>query len=181
MVVAEAAALDPPVDPARDHIRGARDAPLTLVEYADYECPFSARAAAAVLELLERFGDELRFVFRHKPLLDVHPHAAGAAEAAESAAAQDEFWAMHDLLFRNQEALEFSDLVRYARAVGLDPERFAADMRERAHIRRVAEDLASADASGVTGTPTFFVNGRRYEGRSDADGLAAALRRSASG
>ncbi|MGR7026294.1 Na+/H+ antiporter NhaA [Geodermatophilus sp. URMC 62] len=167
--------LDPPVDPDRDHVRGPVDAPLTLVEYGDFECPFCGRATGAVEELRERFGDRLRYVFRHVPLVDVHPHARLAAEAAEVAAAQGRFWEMHDRLFAEQDRLAAPDLLEHAAAIGLDVPRFARDLGAGRYARRVQEDVESAEASGVEGTPTFFVDGRRHTGPFDADTLAAAL------
>ncbi|MBM7805119.1 Na+/H+ antiporter NhaA [Geodermatophilus bullaregiensis] len=167
--------LDPPVDPARDHVRGRADAPLTLVEYGDFECPFCGRATGVVDELRERFGTRLRYVFRHVPLVDVHPHARLAAEAAEAAAAQGRFWEMHDRLFAHQDELTPVALLEHAAAVGLDVPRFARDLGASRFARRVEEDVESAEASGVTGTPTFFVGGRRHRGPYDADTLAAAL------
>ena len=169
------AELDPPVDPERDHIRGNADAPLTLVEYGDYECPYCGRAAPIVEELRARFGDELRFVFRHLPLVDIHPHAEGAAEAAEAAGAQGSFWQMHARLFDGQKALEVDDLKGYASELGLDADAVGREVVEQAHIRRIAEDLQSAGRSGVRGTPAFFVNGRLHEGSYDAETLAAAI------
>jgi Na+:H+ antiporter, NhaA family len=170
-----AAQLDPPVDNDRDHIRGNVDAPLTLVEYGDYECPYSARAAPVVEELRGRFGDELRFVFRNLPLIDIHPHAEPAAEAAEAADAQGSFWQMHARLFEGRKALDSEHLERYAKELGLDSERLIREVREQAYVRRIAEDLQSAGRSGALGTPTFFVNGRLHEGSYDADTLGAAL------
>ena len=169
------AELDPPVDPARDHIRGEDDAPLTLLEYGDYECPYCGRAAPIVEELRSRFGDELRFVFRHLPLIDIHPQAEPAAEAAEAAHAQGSFWQMHARLFDGQKALELDDLKHYAAELGLDAERVGREVVEQAHVRRIAEDLQSAGRSGVQGTPAFFVNGRLHRGSYDAETLAAAL------
>jgi NhaA family Na+:H+ antiporter len=168
-------ALDRPVDPAVDHIRGPADAPLTLVEYGDFECPFCGRATGAVDEVLERLDGRVRYVFRHLPLPDVHPHAELAAEAAEAAAEQGAFWAMHDRLFAHPDALEPTDLVDHAAALGLDVERFARSLGAGDHAARVRKDVASAEASGAEGTPTFFVNGRRLLGRYDADALLAAL------
>ncbi|SDC91403.1 Na+/H+ antiporter NhaA [Geodermatophilus telluris] len=173
--------LDPPVDPARDHVRGPVDAPLTLVEYGDFECPFCGRATGAVEEVRERFGDRLRYVFRHVPLTDVHPHARLAAEAAEAAAAQGRFWELHDRLFAEQDRLAPGDLLEHAAAVGLDVVRFTRDLGSGRYARRVQEDVDSAEASGVEGTPTFFVGGRRHTGPYDADSLAAALLAGAGG
>ena len=167
--------LDTPVDPARDHIRGRADAPLTLVEYGDFECPFCGRATGVVLALRERFGDELRYVFRHLPLSDVHEHAELAAHAAEAAAAQGRFWEMHDVLFAHQDELEVEDLLGYADEIGLDVEAFARDLSADAHADRVREDVAGAEASGARGTPTFFVGTRRHIGPYDAETLAREL------
>jgi Na+/H+ antiporter NhaA len=168
--------LTTPVDPGRDHVRGPLDAPVTLVEYGDYECPFCGRAEDAVRSLLAEFGDDVRYVFRHLPLVEVHPHAELAAEAAEAAGAQGRFWEMHDLLFANQNALEPPDLRRYASWLGLDVDRFWEDVRSRASSRHVLDDVRGADADGVTGTPTFFLNGRRHVGPYDTETLAAAVR-----
>jgi NhaA family Na+:H+ antiporter len=169
--------LDPPVDPGVDHVRGPVDAPLTLVEFGDVECSFCGRATGVVAELRGRFGDELRYVFRHLPLVDVHPHAELAAEATEAAGAQGAFWAMHDRLFSHQGDLEAPDLLNHAAALGLDLERFARELGQETHAPHVREDVASAEASGVHGTPTFFVNGVRHEGPATTDALAAALLR----
>ena len=171
--------LDRPVDPDRDHIRGRVDAPLTLVEYGDFECPFCGRATGVVRELRARFGDELRYVFRHLPLTDVHEHAELAARAAEAAGAQGRFWEMHDQLFAHQDELEVEDLLGYADAIGLDVERFARDLGEARHATRVREDVASAEASGARGTPTFFIGERRHVGPYDAQTLARELGRPA--
>jgi protein-disulfide isomerase len=167
--------LDEPVDPDRDHIRGDPDAPLTLVEYGDFECPFCSRATGTVGELAERFGGELRYVFRHLPLPDVHEHSELAAQAAEAAAAQGSFWEMHDLLFRHQDRLEYEDLVAYAGELGLDVDRFADDLQAGRLATRVRRDVASAEASGARGTPTFFVGDRRHIGQYDTETLAAEL------
>ena len=164
-----------PVDPRRDHLRGPADAPVTLVEYADFECPYCGLAEPVVRALLADFGD-VRYVWRHLPLNDVHPHAQFAAEAAEAAAAQGAFWPMHDLLLAHQGALTGRDLLEYAGQLGLDTARFAADMRSHAGAGHVAEDVDSADLSGVSGTPTFFVNGMRHHGAYDIDSLSAAVR-----
>ncbi|SDF97472.1 Na+/H+ antiporter NhaA [Blastococcus aurantiacus] len=169
--------LDPPVDPAVDHVRGPEDAPLTLVEFGDVECPFCGRATGVIGELRGRFGDELRYVFRHLPLVDVHPHAELAAEATEAAGAQGAFWAMHDRLFSHQGELDVPDLLNHAAALGLDLERFTRELGRETHAARVRDDVASAEASGVGGTPTFFVNGIRHDGPTTTDALAAALLR----
>ncbi|HUL26390.1 MAG TPA: Na+/H+ antiporter NhaA [Streptosporangiaceae bacterium] len=167
--------LAAPVDPDRDHIRGPMSAPVTVVEYGDFECPYCGRAEPAVRELLADFGD-VRYVWRHLPLTDVHPHAQLAAEASEAAAAQGSFWDMHDLLLEHQDALRPMDLVSYAEQIGLDRDRFAADLRKHAGRGRIAEDVDSADLSGVSGTPTFFVNGQRHYGAYDVTALSAAVK-----
>jgi Na+/H+ antiporter NhaA len=163
------------VDPERDHVRGPREAPVTLVEYGDFECPYCGQAEPVVRELLRDFGD-VRYVWRHLPLSDVHPHARVAAEAAESAADQGAFWEMHDLLLDHQDLLGFGDLVRYAEQLGLDVERFTNQLQDHAGAARVAEDVDSADLSGVSGTPTFFINGRRHYGAYDIDTLTTEVR-----
>src|SRR5438105_11196255 len=143
----------------RDHMQGPDDAPVTLVEFGDFECPHCGRAYPIIKEVQALLGDRLRFVFRYFPITTSHPHAQRAAEAAECAAAQGRFWEMHDTLFENQRALEESRLVEYARAIGLDVGRFTADMRTHKHAQRVREDFRSGILSGVNGTPTFFING----------------------
>jgi Na+/H+ antiporter NhaA len=168
--------LSDEVDPARDHIRGAEDAPVTLVEYGDYQCPYCGQAEVVVRELLLSFGDELRYVWRHLPLTDVHPDAQSAAEAAEAASAQGAFWEMHDALFAHQDALTPRDLGAYAEQLGLDTERFWEQLRRHEHAAHVADDVASADASAVAGTPSFFINGVRHRGTYDLDTLTAAVR-----
>ena len=167
--------LAAPVDLRRDHVRGPKAAPVTVVEYGDFECPFCGLAEPAIRELLAGFGD-VRYVWRHLPLTDVHPHAQLAAEAAEAAAAQGAFWEMHDMLLRHQDALRPADLVGYAAALGLDVERFARDLRKHVYTSRVAEDVDTADLGGVSGTPTFFVNGQRHHGAYDIDSLSQAVR-----
>jgi Na+/H+ antiporter NhaA len=164
------------VDPERDHIRGAMDAPVTLVEYGDYECPYCGQAENVIRELLAQHGDDVRYVWRHLPLNDVHPSAQLAAEAAEAAAAQGAFWDMHDTLLTHQDELRPTHLRRYAEQLELDLDRFRDELRRREHYQRVAEDVASADASGVAGTPSFFINGRRHEGAYDIDTLTSAVR-----
>ena len=164
-----------PVDPGRDHIRGPHEAHVTVVEYGDFECPYCGRAEPVIRELLADFGD-LRYVWRHLPLSDVHPRAELAAEAAEAAAAQGAFWEMHDLLLAHQGDLSPRALRGYAEQLGLDLERFQEETQSHAHAPRVADDVDSADGSGVTGTPTFFVNDRRHEGAYDIETLSAAVR-----
>jgi Na+/H+ antiporter NhaA len=164
-----------PVDPERDHVRGPDRAPVTLVEYGDLECPYCGQAEPVVRELLADYGD-LRYVWRHLPLTDVHPHAQLAAEATEAAAGQGRFWEMHDQLLDHQGALTAKDLVRYAAELGLNAEQFARDMRKHAGAAKIAADVDSADLSGVSGTPTFFINGKRHHGAYDIGTLAAAVR-----
>jgi Na+/H+ antiporter NhaA len=169
--------LSDDVDPARDHIRGSESAPVTLVEYGDYECQYCGQAEVVIRELLESFGDDLRYVWRHLPLNDVHPHTQMAAESAEAAAAQGAFWEMHDKLINHQDELTAPAIGRYAKEIGLDVERFWDEVRGRRHAERVAEDVASADTSGVAGTPSFFINGRRHQGAYDIDTLTQAVRK----
>jgi Na+/H+ antiporter NhaA len=164
------------VDPARDHVRGSPQAPVTLVEYGDYECPYCGQAEVVIRELLDSFGDDLRYVWRHLPLNDVHTHAQVAAEAAEAAAAQGAFWPFHDALLTHQDDLTARGLARRAEEVGLDRERFWGELRRHEHADRIADDVASADASGVAGTPSFFINGRRHDGAYDVATLTAAVR-----
>ncbi|TMK78695.1 MAG: Na+/H+ antiporter NhaA [Actinobacteria bacterium] len=164
-----------PVDPERDHFRGPEGAPVTLVEYGDFECPYCGQAEPVLRELLRDFGD-VRYVWRHLPLSDVHPHAELAAEAAEAAAAQDAFWEMHDRLLEHQGALTPPDLIGYASELGLDADRFTEDLEKHAGAARVAEDVDGADLGNVSGTPTFFINGRRHYGAYDIDSLTEAVR-----
>ncbi|WP_396454768.1 Na+/H+ antiporter NhaA [Actinomadura sp.] len=167
--------LAAPVDPERDHIRGPARAPVTVVEYGDFECPYCGQAEEVIRELLAGYGD-VRYVWRHLPLTDVHPQAQLAAQASEAAAAQGAFWEMHDLLLAHQDELQPRDLVRYAAELGLDVDRFRADLRAHKGVDQIAEDVDSADLSGVSGTPTFFVNGRRHLGAYDIEGLTAAVK-----
>ncbi|BAK36668.1 putative sodium/proton antiporter [Microlunatus phosphovorus NM-1] len=164
-----------PVDPDRDHIRGRVDAPLTLVEYADFECPFCSKATGSIAELREWLGDDLRYVFRHLPMEQVHPHARAAALASEAAAVQGRFWELADRMFAHSDALEPDDLREYAADIGLDLERFDEDLRTRRYEKRVDDDAIDAETSEVHGTPTFYVNGRRHLGPYDAQTLAMAL------
>jgi Na+/H+ antiporter NhaA len=168
--------LSEEVDPERDHIRGPEDAHVTLLEYGDFECPYCGRAEDVIRELLNSLGSDVRYVWRHLPLNDVHPRAQLAAEASEAAAAQGRFWEMHDVLLANQDDLRPRDLRRHAEDLGLDMERFAEDLNSHRHAGRVRADVVSADESGVTGTPTFFINGRRHYGVYDIDTLTEAVR-----
>jgi Na+/H+ antiporter NhaA len=163
------------VDPDRDHVRGPVDASVTIVEYGDFECPYCGQAEPIVREILRDFGD-VRYVWRHLPLSDVHPRAQLAAEASEAAAEQGGFWEMHDLLLAHQDALRPNELIGYAEELGLDVERFSSDLRDHSGAARIAEDVDGADLSGVSGTPTFFVNGRRHYGAYDVATLSAAVR-----
>ncbi len=167
--------LGSPVDLGRDHVRGPTDAPVTLVEYGDFECPYCGRAEPSVRELLAEAGD-LRYVWRHLPLDDVHPRAQLAAEAAEAASNQGAFWPMHDLLIDHQDHLALSDLIGYAEQLGLDRERFERDLEEGAGAAQVADDRESAELSGVTGTPSFFINGQRYRAAYDLPTLTQAVK-----
>jgi len=168
-------ALDPAVDPDRDHILGRADAPVTLVEYGDFECPFCGRSYPAVQAIRRQLGDQLRFVFRHFPRPE-HPHARHAAEAAEAAAAQGRFWQMHDMLFEHQGALEDRDLLGYAAAIGLDVARFEHDLTTHLYLEHVHADLESGVRSGAHGTPTFFINGMKHEGADTFEDLMGAIR-----
>jgi len=167
--------LADPVDPERDHIRGPAESPVTLVEYGDLECPYCGQAEPAVRALLQEFAD-ITYVWRHLPLDDVHPHARLAAEGAEAAGAQGRFWEMHDLMLDHQDALTTSDLTSYAEQLGLDVGRFQREIDKRVYSPRVDRDVDSAGLSGVTGTPTFFVNGRRHHGAFDLDSLSTAVK-----
>ena len=165
-----------PVDPERDHMRGPAEAPVTLVEYGDFECPYCGRAEPVVRELLADFGD-VRYVWRHLPLSDVHPNAQLAAEAAEAAAAQGAFWEMHDLLLDHQGELALrATCAATPSSSGSTSSASQRTCASDAHAPQIEEDVDSADLSGVTGTPTFFVNGRRHDGAYDIDTLSAAVR-----
>jgi protein-disulfide isomerase len=163
------------VDPERDHIRGPEEAVVTLLEYGDLECPYCGQAESAIRELLSDFGD-LRYVWRHLPLNDVHPHAQLAAEASEAAAAQGRFWEMHDMMLAHQGDLTVKSIIGYAQKLELDLARFKEHLRKRKGAGRIAEDVESADLSGVSGTPTFFVNGHRHQDAYDVATLSKAVR-----
>ena len=164
-----------------DHLQGPIDAPFALVEYGDYECPYCGEAYPVVKEIQKHLGKRLCFAFRNFPLVNSHPHALHAAEAAEAAAAQGRFWEMHDLLYENQEALEDADLAGYAAALGLDGRHLIGEVLKGAHADRIREDLKGGLRAGVDGTPCFFVNGKLYEGPTDFEGLLAALTSPAAG
>ncbi len=160
----------------RDHIQGPDTAPVTLVEYGDYECPYCGQAYPIIKNIQERLGDKLRFVFRNFPVTQVHPHAQHSAEAAESAGSQNKFWEMHDYLYENQQKLDDKYLRQYASALGLDVIRFDDEMAKHIHASRVREDFMSGIRSGVNGTPTFYVNGIRYDDSWDEEALLAAIK-----
>jgi protein-disulfide isomerase len=164
---------EPVGDP--DHSIGPPDALLTLLEYGDYECPYCGRAFPIVKDVRRRLGDRMRFVFRNFPLTQIHPHAEHAAEVAEAAAAQGQFWPMHDWLFRHQVTLDDEVLLAGARTLGLDVERIGRELADGTHRARVRADFTSGIKSGVNGTPTFYINGVRHEGDYDAETLVAAL------
>lgn len=159
-----------------DHIQGPKDAPVTLIEYGDFQCPYCGMAYPVVKQVQGRMGESMCFVFRHFPLTEVHPFAEGAAEAAEAAGEQGKFWEMHDILYQNQNTLAPEDLVGYAQQLRLDVPRFITDLKTHAHAKRIREDFLSGVRSGVNGTPTFFINGVRHDGASDFETLLAAVR-----
>lgn len=179
MTTVDMAVLSPPVS-LDDHIQGPETAAVTLVEFGDYECPYCGMAHPIVKEVQRRLGNDLRFVFRHFPLRQIHPHAERAAEAAEAAGAQGKFWQMHDMLYEHQNALGDAYLVAYAKALGLDAHRFATDLAEETYAGRVREDFRSGVWSGVNGTPTFFINGRRHDAPWDLPTLLSAIERAVS-
>jgi protein-disulfide isomerase len=174
MMTSHGSELKPPVGEG-DHVQGPASAPVTLVEYGDYECPYCGAAYPIVKEIQQRLGDRLRFVFRNFPITTAHPHAEHAAEAAEAAGAQGKFWEMHDYLYEHQRALMDRKLDEYAAAVGLDVERWVADMETQAFAERVRADFMSGVRSGVNGTPTFYINGVRHNGSFDLESLMAAI------
>ena len=159
----------------RDHVAGPADAPLTLIEYGDYQCPHCGKAYGIVEQVRERFAGRLRFAFRHFPLAKMHPKARLAAEAAEEAAVQGKFWDIHRLLFEHQKDLDPAHLLEYAKAAGLDEDRFRRDLEGHVHAARVQEDVSGGVRSGVNGTPTFFINGRRHNGGYELESLVDGL------
>jgi protein-disulfide isomerase len=166
--------LAPPVT-KEDHIQGDRKAPVTLLEYGDYECPYCGAAHRLVKMLREAMGNDLCYVYRNFPLTEVHPHAEHAAEAVESADAQGRFWEMHDAVFENQDALEDDDLASYAADIGLDANRVVAEIELEKYRPRIEKDIRSGTQSGVEGTPTFFINAVKYEGPMDPESMLTAL------
>ncbi len=173
---ASATAILPAIPlPERDHGQGPSNAPIKLLEYGDFECPYCGAAYPLVKEIQHELGERLCFAFRHFPMTTMHPHAQHAAEAAEAAGAQGSFWEMHDLLFENQDALEDEDLTRYATALRLDARRLIAEVVRGDHKAHVREDFRSGVRSGVNGTPTFFINGVRYDGQRILEEMLASL------
>jgi protein-disulfide isomerase len=169
--------LTTPLGP-RDHVEGADDAPLELVMYGDFQCPFCTAAQPILRRVRDRLAGRLRFAFRHFPLEEVHPDARRAAEASEAAAAQGAFWPMHDALYGNRGRLGLEDVIALARGLGLDDGRVRTELADGTHAARVQQDVESGRTAGVDGTPTFFVNGRRHHGAFDAQSLIAALQNS---
>jgi protein-disulfide isomerase len=170
----DSATLTPLVS-ARDHIAGDADAPVTLVEYGDYQCPYCGEAHSVIKRLQKALGKKLRFVFRNFPLTQAHPYAMMAAETAEAAALQGKFWEMHDFIFENQGSLEPEALPAWANELGLDMKQFAAALKQGRVVKRIEEDRTSGIESGVNGTPSFFINGTIYEGEDDYESLRVAL------
>jgi protein-disulfide isomerase len=167
--------LTVPVSEERDHIQGPANAPVTLLEYGDYECPYCGAAYPIIKTVQARMDQRLRFVYRNFPITTSHPHAQQAAESAEAAATQGRFWEMHDVLFENQKRLRDQDLRAYAESLALDLERFERELAEHVHAGRVHEDFMSGVRSGVNGTPTFYINGVRHDDSYEAETLLSAL------
>ena len=166
------------VQPQRDHTQGPHNAPIKMLEYGDYECPYCGAAHPVVKAVQQELGDRLCFAFRNFPLANAHPHAQMAAEAAEAAGAQGKFWEMHDMLYENQAALEPEDLAQYAAVLGIDVPRLVNELKTGVHAPRVREDFLAGVRAGVNGTPTFFINGERFDGVPDFESLLAALTQS---
>jgi protein-disulfide isomerase len=161
----------------RDHSQGPADATVTLVQYGDYECPYTRQSTTGVRAIQQQLGDKLRFVYRNFPLVQIHPHALHSAEAAEAADAQGKFWEMHDYIFHHQHTLEDSDLRRFAEAVGLNVAQYDQDMAAHSHLARIEADVESGVESGVGGTPTFYINGARHDGSWEQEVLLSAIER----
>jgi protein-disulfide isomerase len=172
---AESPTLSVPVAENFDHLRGDPQAAAVLVEYGDFECPYCRQAEGVVRDLSATFGGSLCLVFRHFPLGQIHPHALKAAEAAEAAGVQGRFWEMHDLLYQNQDSLDTPSLDSYADAIGLAMTRFRREMLAGTHAERVRQHFMSGVRSGVNGTPTFFINGKRHDGAWDLESLKAGI------
>ncbi|MGH2449240.1 MAG: DsbA family protein [Chloroflexota bacterium] len=164
-----------PLVSSRDHTQGSPDAPYTLLEFGDYECPYCGTAEQPLHQVQQELGDQLQFAFRNFPLTQIHPYALEAAEAAEAAGGQGQFWKMHDLLYQNQRHLRHEDLLRYAAELQLDLDRFQRDLTDHTYLGRIQEDVESGERSGVPGTPCFFINGVRYEGPAQAAAMMAAI------
>ncbi len=167
------------VDEKRDHVKGPSNAPVTLVEYGDFECPDCGAVYPTVNELEQRMGNRLRFVYRYYPLVESHPHAEHAAEIAEAAAAQGKFWEMYDTLYQHQRHLSDNNLIEYAKSIGLDTARLDREMEAGTHTKRIEEDLESGDQSGLEGTPTFYINGVYYDGAYNVEAFHEALEQAA--
>jgi protein-disulfide isomerase len=165
-----------PVSDSRDHIQGPTSAPVTLIEYGDYECPYCGQAYPIIKEVQRHLGNKLRFVFRNFPLTEIHPHAQHAAEAAEAAAEQNKFWEMHDYIYEHQQALDDENLEKYAAKLGLDLAKFKNDMSTHDYAGRIRDDFLSGIHSGVNGTPTFYIDGIRYNDSWDLETLLDTLR-----
>jgi protein-disulfide isomerase len=170
--------LTVPVTIGLDHIRGSVNAPITIVEYGDFECPYTGMAHPVIKELMRQFNAKIYFAYRNFPLNDIHPHSQHAAEAAEAAAAQDKFWQMYDYLFEHQKALDDHHLLEYAQKVGLNIDKFKKEMLEHVYAPLINKSLKSGIDSGVQGTPTFFINGERYEDSWDLDTLSSFVKKS---
>lgn len=167
--------LAAPVDEKRDHVKGPSDAPVTLVEYGDFECPDCGVVYPTINELEKRMGNKMRFVYRYYPLVESHPHAEHAAEVAEAAAAQGKFWEMFDMLYENQRHLSDAHLIEYAKSIGLDIDLLDREMKAGTYTKRIEEDLDSGDQSGLEGTPTFYINGQYYDGAYNVDAFQEAV------
>jgi protein-disulfide isomerase len=174
-VVVSKSSLEPDIA-GRDHVRGIPGAPMRLLIYGDYECPYTRRAVISVAQVRDQLGDDLVYAFRNFPLTEIHPHALHAALAAEAADLQDKFWEMHDLLFRHQNALTDDDLVAHAASIGLDGDKFRADFADRKGLPRIQADVESGIGSGVEGTPSIFINGKQHRDGYDSSSLIGALR-----
>ncbi|GAC1425097.1 MAG: hypothetical protein NVS4B11_36250 [Ktedonobacteraceae bacterium] len=173
--------LATPVDERRDHAKGPSNAPVTLVEYGDFECPDCGAVYPTINELEKRMGNHLRFVYRYYPLVESHPHAEHAAEVAEAAAAQGKFWEMYDKLYQNQRHLSDNNLMQYAESIGLDTKLLDREMQNGTYTKRIEDDLDSGDQSGLAGTPTFYINGKYYDGVYNVDAFQEALEQAANG
>ncbi len=161
----------------QDHSQGSANAPVTLVQYGDYQCPYTRQSTSGVRAIQQQLGTQLRFVFRNFPLTEIHPHALHSAEAAEAANAQGKFWEMHDYIFHHQHTLEDADLRRFAEAISLDTTQYEQDMTQHRHLKRIEADMEGGERSGVQGTPTFYINGVLHNASWEQDALLAAIER----